>query len=97
MLTDLTSEVTLLTWTIRLSKVKQLAFSFISLFCDVPLILSSLVNLLNLHPYSEAVPNHQKRSFTTGAQAADAQATCRRSQAGPCFTGVVFLLLMVRW
>ena len=65
MWTDLTTELTHFNLVIRLRKAKQLAFSFISLVCNILQTLLSQCLLENFHFYlSSAVQNNQKLLFS---------------------------------
>ena len=92
MWTDLTSEFTHFNLVIRLSKMKQPAFRFCA-FWDVPLLLSSFVNLGKVPVCSrEAIPNNQRPSFIADAQALQHDKGYWRQQACPLPAGMVFLV-----
>ena len=108
MWTDLTTELAHFNLVIRLRKAKQLAFSFISLVCNIlQTLLSQCLLESSLLYLSTAVQNNQKLLFLAAASPFDVKhdMSDRRQQACPLPAGMVFLvsgevehiLHLIRW
>ena len=93
-MTVLTAEFTHFKLVIHLSKLQQLAFSFLHRFSRVPLLLWSHENLERCIPPWDAVLNNHKPFVLAAASTCDKQhAPCMtRLQACPFPAGVVSLV-----
>ena len=98
MSTELTSELTHFNLVIRLSKVKQLALRFVSLF-ESPAVPAVPCELLwNAVLWVWSCAEHSETSlFSQQLLQSHCIITWHRNQAGTRLSGVAFFLLMVVW